>query len=348
MDMSRNYVTICIFVCNLKGAEMGRTIVGKALLGLLGGCLALGVAARDLELAEIHPPAHVLVQSELYMAQHLAASTRGALQLQVRHSAQLGNEGDSWRKVKEGSLDLARINLSALVNDVPAVKLLSLPYLFRSREHMWRVLEGDFGKRLQAEAEKIDVVVLAYYDSGTRSFYTTKRPIRSLADFQGMRIRVQDSPVYKDLIESLGGTPVVLAYDKINDAFARGEIDGAENNTPSYVSSGHYKHARYYSLDEHSSVPEVLVMSRKRWLALSEAEQKALREAAAASSEYMRRLWAESEAQSLAKARKEGVIVTEKSQIAMSGIESFAVKLYSKYITNYPDMETVLAILRTK
>lgn len=312
-------------------------------------CFIASVAvAKDLILAEVQPPGHVIVQSEERMSSRLNELSKGELQLQIKHSGQLCNESQCWEKIKAGSLDIARVNLGQLSQDLPAVKIASLPYLFRSREHMWHVLSGDFGKRIDAEAGKRGAVVLAYYDSGTRSFYTNKRPIRSLADFSGLRIRVQDSPVYKDLIEKLGATPVVLPYDKVADAFKSGEIDTAENNTTSYVSSGHYKYAKYYSLDEHSSVPEVLVISKKAWSSLAPAQQKALRDAAMESSEYMKQLWAESEVQALAKARKDGVIVTEKSRISMTGIEGYAVKLYTKYITDGADLETVLAIQSTK
>lgn len=315
------------------------------MVGLLG---CMSAQARDLSLAEVHPPGHIMVQSEERLGARLADLSKGSLQLQLKHSGQLCNESQCWAKIKDGSLDIARVNMGVLSKDLSAVKLMSLPYLFRSREQMWRVLEGDFGRRLEAEAAKSGAIVLTYYDSGTRSFYSTKKPIRSLADFSGLRVRVQDSPVYKDLIEMLGGTPVVLPYDKVVDAFRTGEIDAAENNTPSYISSGHYKLARYYSLDEHSSVPEVLVISKKSWATLNPLQQKALKDAAQESSEFMRKLWADSEIQSLAKAKKEGSVITEKSQIAMSGIESFAIKLYSKYVTDNADMETVLAILRTR
>lgn len=313
------------------------------LAGLWGGA----AAAKDLMLADVHPPGHPLIQAEERLAAKLAAG-RDGLVVQVRHSAQMGGETESWEKVKAGTLDLARVNLAQLAADLPAVKLVSLPYLFRSRDHMWRVLGGPFGERLKREADQKGVIVLTYYDSGTRSFYTTRQPIRNVADFKGLRIRVQDSPVYKDLVQQLGATPVVLPYDKVAEALQKGEIDAAENNTPSYVSSGHHRYARYYSLDEHSSVPEVLVVSKKTWSQLSAAQQKALQEAAEDSSDYMRRLWGEAETQALAKARKEGVVVTEKAQIAMTGIEGYAVKLYSKYITDPVELDTVLAILRTK
>lgn len=311
--------------------------------------LAMSTAsARTLIAAEIHPPGHVIVKSEELMANRLSELTKGELDIQLKHSAQLGNEDKSWKDVRDGTLDMARVNLATLVNEVPAAKLLSLPYLFRSREHMWRVLGGDFGKRLNTETQKTGAVVLTYYDSGTRSFYTTKKPIRTRSDFVGLKIRVQNSPVYKDLITLLGGTPVVIGYDKVIDAFKSGEIDGAENNTTSYVSSDHYKYARYYSLDEHSSVPEVLLMSKKAWDSLNAEQKKAVMTAAAESSESMKKLWAETEAQALAKAKKEGVVILDKSQISMGGIESFAVKLYTKYVNDAKDLETVLRILSSE
>lgn len=321
--------------------------VGTSLL-VVAGAWTAPASARDLVASEIHPPGHVIVRSEELMATRLSELTRGELKIQLKHSAQLGNEDLAWKNVRDGSLDIARVNFAVLVNEVPAARLMSLPYLFRSRDHMWRILGGDFGKRVNAEVEKTGAVVLAYYDSGTRSFYTNKKQIRYRSDFEGQRIRVQNSPVYKDLITLLGGTPVVIGYDKVIDAFKNGEIDGAENNTMSYVSSEHYKYARYYSLDEHSSVPEVLLMSKKTWDSLSVEQRKAVLSAAAESSELMKKLWAEAEAQALAKARKEGVVILEKHQLGMGGIESYAVKLYSKYVSNPQDMEAVLNILRAE
>ena len=317
-------------------------------MGLVLAGLFASAEAKDLALAEIHPPGHIIVKAEELFASRLAELTQGQLAVQIKHSAQLGNEGKYWESVRNGSVDVVRINLGGMVKDIQSARLLSLPYLFRSRDHMWRVLGGDFGKRVKAEVEKTGAVVLAYYDSGARSFYTTQKPIQKRSDFKGLRIRVQDSPIYKDLISELGGTPVVVSYEKVNEAFSKGEIDGAENNLPSYVSSDHYKHARYYSMDEHSSVPEILLMSKKAWDNLTPEQQKAVMSAAAESSAYMKKLWAESEAQSLAKARKEGVVILEKHQVYLSGIETYAVKLYSKYITSSEDLGIVLGILRSE
>ena len=250
--------------------------------------LISSAVAKELMLAEIHPPGHIIVKAEELFATRLAELTHGELAVGIRHSAQLGNEGKYWESVRNGSVDVVRINLGGMVKDIQSAQLLSLPYLFRSRDHMWHVLGGDFGKRVKAEVEKTGAVVLAYYDSGARSFYTTRKPIQKRADFKGLRIRVQDSPVYKDLIAELGGTPVVVSYEKVNEAFSKGEIDGAENNLPSYVSSGHYQHARYYSMDEHSSVPEILLMSKKTWDALTPEQQESVMTAATESSAYMK------------------------------------------------------------
>jgi TRAP-type transport system periplasmic protein len=314
---------------------------------------AFGISAapawsRDLVMAEAHPPAHPIVKSEELLVNRLAELTNGELRIQLKHSGQLGNEDSAWKNVRNASLDMTRINFATLANDVPAATLLGLPYLFRSRDHMWNVLGADFGKRIESEVKKTGAVVLSYYDSGSRSFYSNKKPIRVRSDFVGQRIRVQGSPVYKDLITLLGGIPVVLPYDKVIDAFKNGEIDAAENNIPSYVSSDHYKYARFYSFDEHSSVPEVLLMSKKAWDSLSPAHQKAVMTAAAESNAYMKKLWAEAEVQGLAKAKKEGCVILEKHQLGMSGIEAFAIKLYSKYVTDPVDLETVLTIMRSE
>ncbi len=314
-----------------------------ALSGLTGH-----LSAKELVMAEIHPPGHIIVKAEELFAARLAELTKGEVTVQLKHSAQLGNENQYWENVRKGSVDIVRINLGGMVKDIQSARLLSLPYLFRSRDHMWRVLNGDFGKRIKAEVEKTGAVVLTYYDSGARSFYTTKKPIQKRSDFSGLRIRVQDSPIYKDLITELGGTPVVVSYEKVNDAFRNGEIDGAENNLPSYVSSGHYKHARYYSMDEHSSVPEILLMSKKAWDGLTSAQQTATMAAADESFVVMKKLWAESEAQALAQAKKEGVTILEKHQVYVSGIETYATRLYSKNITSADDLGVVLGILSSQ
>lgn len=304
--------------------------------------------ARELVVAEVHSSGHVIVKAEELFASRLAELTKGEVTIQLKNGGQLGSEVDAWNNVRNGSLDIARINTGGLAADVASAKLLSLPYLFRSRDHMWRTLGGDFGKQIATDVEKTGAVVLTYYDSGSRSFYSAKKLIRNRSDFKGQRIRVQNSAIYKDLITVLGGVPVVVDYNKVVDAFKKGEIDGAENNLTSYVSSDHYKYARFYSLDEHSSVPEVLLMSKKVWDSLTPEQQQAAMKAAAESSEYMKRLWAEAEAQSLATAKKEGVTIIDRSQMSMDGIEEIAIKLYTKHLGIGDDLQTVMNIVMAR
>lgn len=306
------------------------------------------VEARDLVTAEVQPPDHAIVKAEEFLGTRLGELSRGSLAIQLHHSGQLGNESQAWEKVRTGKLDIARVNAAVLGSEVPAARVLSLPYLFRSRDHLWHTLSGDFGTRLANEIDRAGAIVLTYYDSGTRSFYTTRKPIRTHSDFAGLRIRVQDSPVYRDLITMLGGKPVSVPFDKVDEALKNGTIDGAENNLPSYVSSEHYKYARYYTVDEHSTVPEVLLISKKTWNTLSADQKKQLQAAAKDSSVLMKKLWAESEARSREKARKEGVTIIEKGQISLAGIESFAVKIYNKYATDQQDFAAVMNIVNSR
>ncbi len=314
----------------------------------LAGATAAPVGARELVFAEVNPPGHIHVFSEEVMALRLSELSRSELDIQLKHSGQLGGQTKYWDDIRNGSLDIARINLGVLSNDVPAAKLVSLPYLFHSRAHLWHVLDGEFGQRIKSEVEKAGGIVLAFYDAGTRSFYTTKKGIRIRSDLKDLRIQVQDSPVYKDMITQLGGVPVVMQLDKVGDALKNGGIDGAENNLPEFMSSGHYKYARYLSLDEHTSVPDVLVMSKKTWDSLDGEQRKAVKTAAVESSENMKLLWTESENQALAKAKKEGVVVLDRSELGMSGFELFAAKIVSKHVTDPVDLGAVMSILLAK
>ncbi|GAA5159975.1 TRAP transporter substrate-binding protein DctP [Viridibacterium curvum] len=309
--------------------------------------VAPAVRAVSLVSADVQKPDHPVVKAQEYLAKLVTERSKGALTMQVKPNGEVGNETEVLAKLRSGELAMARVAVGVLADKVPAAKILSLPYLFRSRDHLWKVLGGDLGSRLDSEITASGVVVLAYYDSGSRSFYARK-PIKTRADFAGLKVRVQPSPVYKDLISELGGTPVVLPYDKVADALKSGEVDGAENNIVSYVSAEHYKYAKYLSLDEHGMVPDVLLISRKAWIALGPANQELLRGAAAESSQYMAKLWQEKERDALALAKKNGVTVLGRNQLAMSGIESSAVKLYNRYVEFGPDMDAVLQIVSGK
>jgi tripartite ATP-independent transporter DctP family solute receptor len=195
---------------------------------------------------------------------------------------------------------------------VPATNVLAMPFLFRSIDHLQKVLDGPIGNEILGSFEAHGFVGLAFYDSGARSIYNSVRPIRSIADVKGLRLRVQQSELMADMIKALGAEPIGLPYGQVLTGLATRLIDGAENNWPSFVTTDHYKYAGYYTLTEHTMSPEVLLMSQKAWASLSSEDREIFREAAMRSSQFMREKWKDLEEQSRERAKAVGVtIVTD-------------------------------------
>lgn len=268
-------------------------------------------SALTFRCADVHQEDYPTVQAVKYMSQLLSERSGSDLTIEVFHSQQLGDEKASIEQCRAGGLDMTRVNLAPLIDDVPEAGVPSLPYIFRSEEHMHKVLDGPIGQEMLDAMERIGLVGLAYYDSGARSFYNTKKPIRSIDDFKGLRIRVQQTELFKALVLVLGGVPVPMPYGEVLDTLRSGVIDGAENNLPSYHSSGHYKVAQYYTLDTHSMNPEVLVFSKKVWESLSEENRQLIRQAAKDSVPHMRKFWQERETQTRKALEETGVEVVK-------------------------------------
>jgi len=184
-----------------------------------------------------------------------------------------------------------------------------MPFLFRSIEHQQKVLDGPIGKAILDSFEPYGFVGLTFYDSGARSIYNNVRPVRTLADMKGLRIRVQQSEQMSDMVKALGGEPIELPYGQVLTGLATNLVNGAENNWPSFITTDHYKYARFYTLTEHTMSPEVLVMSLKAWQSLSADDQKIFREAALKSSQFMREKWRDLEDQSRKQAEAAGVTI---------------------------------------
>jgi tripartite ATP-independent transporter DctP family solute receptor len=235
--------------------------------------------------------------------------TGGRHEIKVFHSRQLGEEKETIEQTRVGAIDLNRTNVALIGNFVPAMNVLAMPFLFRSIEHMQKVLDGPIGKEILGSFEPYGFVGLAFYDSGARSIYNNIRPVKSLADLKGMRIRVQQSELMSEMVRALGAEPVEMPYGQVLTGLATHLIDGAENNWPSFVTTDHYKHAGYYTLTEHTMSPEVLVISLKAWRSLSAEDQTIFREAAARSSLYMREKWRDLEEQSQHQAEAAGISV---------------------------------------
>jgi tripartite ATP-independent transporter DctP family solute receptor len=246
-----------------------------------------------------------------FMARVVEERSGGRHWLRVFHSRRLGEEQETIEQTRIGAIDLVRTNVAPLGRLIAAANVLALPFLFRSADHLHNVLDQSLGEEILASFERHGFVGLAFYDSGARSIYNSVRPVRSLADLRGLRIRVQQSEVMVEMVRALGAEPVELAYGQVLTGLSTKVIDGAENNWPSYVTTQHYKVAPYYSLTEHSMAPEVLVMSLRAWESLSADDRIMFREAARASSGYMRQLWSGLEKQSREQARAAGNLIMD-------------------------------------
>lgn len=281
----------------------------KALAAAVAIALAGAVQARDFRSSDTHPKDYPTVLGVKYMGEKLKEISGGKLGVKVFPDSALGQEKDTIEQVKLGALDMVRVNVAPLNNIVPETLAVAMPFVFRSKEHMRKVVDGPIGDEILKAMESQGFVGLAFYDSGARNFYTAAKPIKSMADMQGMKLRVQQSDLFVAMVEALGANATPMPYGEVFTALKTHLIDGAENNWPSYESSSHYEAAKNYSLTEHSMAPEVVVFSKVIWDKLTPDEQKQIREAAKASVAEMRKLWDEREAKAEAKVKEAGVQV---------------------------------------
>ena len=291
-------------------------IVRRASALLIGIALALAVTAlapaqaRVFRAADNQTEDYPTVEALFFMDRLIRERTGGRHRLQVFHSRQLGEEKDTVEQVRAGALDLNRVNATPLGGMVPLAKVLVMPFLFRSTEHLHHVLDGPIGQQILDSFSEAGFIALTFYDSGARSIYNDVREVRTPADVKGLRLRVQQSDIMMDMMSALGAQPYVLSYGQVPAALETRLIDGAENNWPSYVTTGHYLHARYITLTEHVMTPEVLLMSLRAWDSLSPEDQTVFREAARESSRFMRSRWQAWEEQTRAQAAGAGALIT--------------------------------------
>jgi len=267
------------------------------------------VSAREFRVADTQSEDYPTVQALRFMGRLIAEKSGGRHQIRVFHSRQLGEEKETIEQTRAGAIDLNRTNVALIGTFVPATNVLAMPFLFRSIEHLQKVLDGPIGNEILGSFEPYGFVGLAFYDSGARSIYNSVRPLHTIADMKGLRLRVQQSELMSDMIKALGAEPVELPYGQVLTGLATRLIDGAENNWPSFITTDHYKYAGYYTLTEHTMSPEVLVMSQKAWQSLSPEDRKIFREAALRSSQFMREKWKDLEDRSREQAKAAGVTI---------------------------------------
>jgi tripartite ATP-independent transporter DctP family solute receptor len=280
-----------------------------AMLALAGSYRDL--AAREFRAADIQEEGYPTVEALFFMDQLVAERTGGRHRIRVFHSRQLGEESQTIEQTRVGAIDLDRINVAAMGDVAPVLNILAQPFLFRSIDHLYKVIDGPIGDDILAAIEPNGFVGLTFYDSGARSIYTRSQPVRGLPDLRGLRIRVQQSDLAIRMIKALGAEPVALPYGQVLTALSAQLIDGAENNWPSYVTTGHYRVAQFYTVTEHTMGPEVLVMSRRAWQELSDADRAIIRTAARDSSRHMRQQWLGWEERSRKQAAEGGATVID-------------------------------------
>ncbi|MEJ1157080.1 TRAP transporter substrate-binding protein [Prosthecomicrobium sp. N25] len=304
-----------------------------AALALSAGILAAGSAGAQVVLrsADIHPDGYPTVDAVKYMGQLVEERTKGRVKIQVFNNRQLGEEKDTIEQTRFGVIDMNRINTAPFNNLVPATQVLGLPFLFRSTEHMHKVVDGEIGDAILKEFEPHGLVALAFYDSGARNFYTTKKQIKSLEDLKGMKIRVQQSDLWIAMMQAFGANATPMPFGEVYSALQTGVVDGAENNWPSYESSRHFEVSKFYTLTEHSLTPEVLVMSKRSFDKLSPDDQKIVRAAAKESVAKMRELWVAREKVSEAKVRESGAVV---ATVDKTPFINAMKPVYDKFVTD--------------
>ena len=311
----------------------------KAIVAAVAAALAGVSYAKEYRSADVHPDDYPTVMAVKFMSDYIKQKTGGKDSIKVYTGNQLGGEKDTIEQVKIGALDLVRINVAPMNNICPETMVPTMPFLFKSKEHMRKTLDGPIGDQILKACEAQGYIGLAFYDSGSRSLYTTKKPIKTLADVKGMKIRVQQSDLWVALLQAMGANATPMPYGEVYTALKTGLVDGAENNWPSYDTSRHFEVAKNYAITEHSMAPEMLLMSKKIYDTLTPQEQQMWRDAAKASVPVMRKLWDEKELASRKVVEAGGAQIVE---VDKKSFQDAMKPVYEKFITD-PKMKDMVS-----
>jgi tripartite ATP-independent transporter DctP family solute receptor len=289
--------------------------------------------------SDVQPRGYPTVAATENLGKKLEAATNGRLSVQMFPSMQLGGEKETIEQTQIGAIQLLRVSAGTVGPIVDEINVVNMPFLFKNMAQAEKMMDGPVGQELLdkiAANANAGLVGLCWMNSGARSLYNTKRPIKSIEDLKGLKFRVIGNPIFIDMMNALGGNGVAMGYDQVFSALQTGVIDGAENNMPSYVFSNHYTAAKYYSLTEHLIIPEILAFSRKAWTALSADDQTLIKKFAREAQLEERELWNKYEQQAMDKAKAAGCQITE---IADKKPFQAAVKpVWDKYGPKYQDM----------
>jgi len=308
-------------------------------LAAVMACVGSVAMATEFRSSDIHPEDYPTVLAVRHMGELVAKRTNGRHSIKVYAKSALGIEKDTIEQTKLGALAMTRVNSSAMNNVCQETTVVTMPFLFNSKEHMRHVLDGAVGDEILKACASQGFIGLAWYDSGARSIYTVKKPIKTLADAKGLKVRVQQSDLWVSLLEAMGANATPMPFGEVYTALKTGLIDAAENNYPSYESSRHFEVAKYFSKTEHSMAPEILLFSKKTWDTLTPEDQKIFREAAKESVVYMRKLWDEREEKSLATVKAAGAQIVE---VDKASFQAAMKPVYDKYLQD-PKLKALVA-----
>lgn len=275
-----------------------------------------------------------------YFAELVEQETNGKIKIICYHNCALGDEASTIEQLKLGGIDFVRAPVSLLSSYDPDLNVLTLPYLYENDTQMWNVLKGSIGDSLLS-CEKLaenNMVGLCWYTAGSRSFYSSVSLENGLDSIKGLKIRTQDSSILRDTIEALGADAVTINFEDVYSALLTSKIDGAENNIPSYVSTQHYKAAKYFLADEHSRVPEIIAASKSTMDSLPEDYQEIIKQCAVKSTEKQIQLWNEYEQQSLKTAEENGCIIITPTEEQKAELKNAVKGIKDAYSDEYGDL----------
>lgn len=301
--------------------------------------------ATEFRSADIHPDDYPTVTAVKFMSERLKALSGGKHSIKVFNNSALGQEKDTIEQTKIGALAMVRVNIAPMNNICAETQVPTMPFLFRSVEHLHNVLDGPIGEEILKSCEKQGFIGLAFYDSGARSMFTGKKAIRSFADMKGVKVRVQQSDLWVSMLEAMGANATPMPMGEVYTGIKTGVIDAAENNYPTYDSARLFEVAKFYTKTEHSMAPEMLLFSKRTWDTLSAQEQGWVRQAAKESVPFMRKAWAEREIKSLATVKAGGAEIID---IDKTPFQAAMKPVYDKFIVDANLKRLVKAVQDTK
>lgn len=321
----------------------------KLRTSLIGAAAALTLFGPAASAAEwrgwnIHVDGYPNTVAMDRFAELVAEKTGGDITLQMFHGGTLGSQPDAIEQVRLGGLEIGNFNLGPIGPIAAEANVVSLPFIFKDVPHMFRVLNGEGGTKIAEGMAAKGLIPLAWYDAGARSFYNGTKAINAPEDVTGMKVRVMNNDLYSGMISELGGNPSPMAFAEVYQALKTGVVDGAENNWPSYESTGHFEVAGYYSLSQHLIIPECLCINADVYNALSDAHKAAVKEAAVESAELQRQLWTDREATSRKMVEESGVVTNE---IADKGpFQAAMAPVYETYLAANPELRPLVELIQ--